>query len=211
MCAGPGGKSALLAALAGERGAGVLASELQFHRAQLVRRSTRVVPAGLLGVIAADGTRPAWRAGSFDRVLLDAPCSGLGALRRRPEARWRRSASDLDELVPLQKRLLSAALDSVRGVCGARRTFRRTPRGRRAVVLRGADTVRRPAAGHRPAVAAPAHHRRDVLRRAAQDLTMRCSVLRSGAACCATGAGTSRADRRGRSWDGRMPPGRCQR
>jgi len=120
MCAGPGGKSALLAALAGERGAGVLASELQFHRAQLVRRSTRVVPAGLLGVIAADGTRPAWRAGSFDRVLLDAPCSGLGALRRRPEARWRRSASDLDELVPLQKRLLTAALDAVRsgGVVG---------------------------------------------------------------------------------------------
>ena len=51
---------------------------------------------------------------SFDRVLVDAPCSGLGALRRRPEARWRRTAADLDDLVPLQRALLNAALDSVR-------------------------------------------------------------------------------------------------
>jgi 16S rRNA (cytosine967-C5)-methyltransferase len=69
---------------------------------------------GVLGVITADGTRPAWADGAFDRVLVDAPCTGLGALRRRPEARWRRTAQDLDALVPLQTRLLASALDAVR-------------------------------------------------------------------------------------------------
>jgi 16S rRNA (cytosine967-C5)-methyltransferase len=118
LCAGPGGKSALLAALAGERGARLLASERQPHRAELVRSATAAVrdsgSRGLLGVVAADGTRPAWRPGSFDRVLVDAPCSGLGALRRRPEARWRRTPADVEVLVPLQRALLGAALDSVR-------------------------------------------------------------------------------------------------
>jgi len=114
VCAGPGGKSALLAALAAGRGARLLASERQEHRARLVATATATARAGLLGVVAADGTRPAWRDGTFDRVLVDAPCTGLGALRRRPEARWRRSPSDLDELVPLQTSLLTAALDAVR-------------------------------------------------------------------------------------------------
>lgn len=124
ICAGPGGKSALLAALAGERGARVLASDRLPHRAQLVRSATVAVAAsgagGLLGVVTADGTRPAWRSGSFDRALVDAPCSGLGALRRRPESRWRRTPADLEDLVPLQTALLNAALDSVRsgGVVG---------------------------------------------------------------------------------------------
>ena len=114
VCAGPGGKSALLAALAAQRGARLLASERQEHRARLVATATATARAGLLGVVAADGTRPAWRDGTFDRVLVDAPCTGLGALRRRPEARWRRSLSDLDGLVPLQRALLTAALDAVR-------------------------------------------------------------------------------------------------
>lgn len=114
LCAGPGGKAALLAALAGERGAGLLAAELQPHRAALVARATRASAVGLLGVVTADGRRPAWRPGSFDRVLLDAPCSGLGALRRRPEARWRRTPDDLVALVPLQRALLAGALDGVR-------------------------------------------------------------------------------------------------
>ena len=114
VCAGPGGKSALLAALAGERGARLLASERQEHRARLVATATATAGAGLLGVVAADGTRPAWRDGSFDRVLVDAPCSGLGALRRRPESRWRRTQADVDDLVPLQRALLSSALDAVR-------------------------------------------------------------------------------------------------
>ena len=114
LCAGPGGKAALLAALAGGQGARVLASERQPHRAALVRTATATAGLGLLGVVSADGTRPAWAPGSFDRVLVDAPCSGLGALRRRPEARWRKSAADLDGLVPLQEALLGSALDAVR-------------------------------------------------------------------------------------------------
>jgi len=112
MCAGPGGKAALLAALAGPRSARLLASDSQVHRAALVASSR--FGDGLLGVVAADGRVPAWRSGAFDRVLVDAPCSGLGSLRRRAEARWRRSLADLDELVPLQKELLTSALDSVR-------------------------------------------------------------------------------------------------
>ncbi|HEX5771886.1 MAG TPA: RsmB/NOP family class I SAM-dependent RNA methyltransferase, partial [Nocardioidaceae bacterium] len=114
MCAGPGGKSALLASIAARRGAHVLASERQVHRAGLVKRATSAASQGLTGVITADGTRPAWAPGSFDRVLVDAPCSGLGALRRRPESRWRRTPGDVRDLVPLQEQLLRSALDAVR-------------------------------------------------------------------------------------------------
>ncbi|GGV10629.1 rRNA cytosine-C5-methyltransferase [Streptomyces litmocidini] len=118
-CAGPGGKAALLAALASERGAALLASERQPHRARLVERALAGNP-GPYQVIAADGTRPPWRPGSFDRVLMDVPCSGLGALRRRPEARWRRRPEDLDGFAPLQRALLTEALSAVRvgGVVG---------------------------------------------------------------------------------------------
>ncbi|MFB8046960.1 RsmB/NOP family class I SAM-dependent RNA methyltransferase [Streptomyces hydrogenans] len=118
-CAGPGGKAALLGALAAERGAALLASEKQPHRARLVERALAGNP-GPYQVIAADGTRPPWREGSFDRVLVDVPCSGLGALRRRPEARWRRRPEDLDGFGPLQRGLLTEALKAVRvgGVVG---------------------------------------------------------------------------------------------
>ncbi|MFD3666308.1 RsmB/NOP family class I SAM-dependent RNA methyltransferase [Streptomyces sp. NPDC058659] len=118
-CAGPGGKAALLAALASERGAALLASEKQPHRARLVERALAGNP-GPYQVIAADGTRPPWRPGSFDRVLMDVPCSGLGALRRRPEARWRRRPEDLDGFAPLQRGLLTEALRAVRvgGIVG---------------------------------------------------------------------------------------------
>lgn len=127
MCAGPGGKASLLAGLAAERQARLLASELQPHRAALVASATAVSSAsekdggslgGWLGVVAADAVRPAWRPGSFDRVLVDAPCSGLGALRRRPEARWRRTPQDLGDMAPLQRALLHSALDSVRSAGG---------------------------------------------------------------------------------------------
>ncbi|TXS28741.1 rRNA cytosine-C5-methyltransferase [Streptomyces sp. ms191] len=118
-CAGPGGKAALLGALAAERGAALLASEKQPHRARLVERALAGNP-GPYQVIAADGTRPPWRPGSFDRVLMDVPCSGLGALRRRPEARWRRRPEDLDGFAPLQRGLLREALQAVRvgGIVG---------------------------------------------------------------------------------------------
>ena len=117
LCAGPGGKAALLAALAAERGAKVVASERLPQRAGLVRRTLATdggfVP-GVVGVVAADGTLAPYRAGIFDRVLVDAPCTGLGALRRRPEARWRRKPDDLLALVMLQRQLVRAALDLVR-------------------------------------------------------------------------------------------------
>lgn len=82
-CAGPGGKAAMLAGLAAERGALLLASEKLPHRAGLVAKALAGNP-GPYQVIAADGTRPPWRSGTFDRVLMDVPCTGLGALRRRP-------------------------------------------------------------------------------------------------------------------------------
>ncbi len=116
LCAGPGGKAALLAALAAERDAFLLAIERAPHRAGLVTRSllpltTRGVRTG---VVVADGTAPPLLPGSVDRVLIDAPCTGLGALRRRPEARWRRKPEDILTLVLLQRRLLGAALDLLR-------------------------------------------------------------------------------------------------
>lgn len=114
LCAGPGGKAALLAAIAAGRGAGVLANERQPHRAALVAQGVRAARAGVLGVVTGDGTRPAWVEGSFDRVLVDAPCSGLGALRRRPESRWRRAAAEVAQLVDLQVALLDSAVGAVR-------------------------------------------------------------------------------------------------
>ncbi|MFF6956903.1 MULTISPECIES: transcription antitermination factor NusB [unclassified Streptomyces] len=118
-CAGPGGKAALLAALAAQRGAELVAAEKQPHRARLVARSLAGNP-GPYQVVVADGTRPAWAEGSFDRVLVDVPCTGLGALRRRPEARWRRRAEDVPTFGPLQRGLLTEALHAVRvgGVVG---------------------------------------------------------------------------------------------
>ena len=112
MCAGPGGKAAVLAGQVAERGGQLTAVELHPHRADLVRASLRPVR-GRHEVRVADATRGDIGTG-YDRVLLDAPCTGLGALRRRPEARWRRSADDLAELTDLQRRLLSRALSVVR-------------------------------------------------------------------------------------------------
>lgn len=110
VCAGPGGKAALLGAVADARDARVVAAELAPHRARLVARAVD----GTAQPVVADGTRPAWREGAFDRVLVDAPCTGLGALRRRPEARWRRQPSDVPALASLQRDLLAGALDAVR-------------------------------------------------------------------------------------------------
>lgn len=114
MCAGPGGKASLLGALAAERDAFLLANERAPHRAELVAKAMRSLGQDHVGVICGDGTRPGWRDGTFDRVLVDAPCSGLGALRRRPESRWRRQPSDIEDLVPLQKALLSNAIKATR-------------------------------------------------------------------------------------------------
>ncbi|TDE00252.1 RsmB/NOP family class I SAM-dependent RNA methyltransferase [Jiangella asiatica] len=113
LCAGPGGKAALLAGLATERGARLLAVEQHEHRARLVAQALAGDP-GEHEVLVGDATEPAWPEADFDRVLLDAPCTGLGALRRRPEARWRRRPDDLARLRELQVALLGSAIRSVR-------------------------------------------------------------------------------------------------
>jgi 16S rRNA (cytosine967-C5)-methyltransferase len=122
LCAGPGGKSALLAGLALEHDSRLLASDIAPHRARLVAAAVRgYAERGLPpSVVVADAQRPAWRAGSFTRVLADVPCSGLGALRRRPESRWRRGPADVEQLHALQLALLGSALDSAHtgGVIG---------------------------------------------------------------------------------------------
>jgi len=110
LCAGPGGKAALLGALAAERGATVTAVEPVAHRADLVRRTVRDLP---VEVIEADG-RTALAEPAFDRVLVDAPCTGLGVIRRRAEARWRRTPADVGTLAALQRELLSAAIAAAR-------------------------------------------------------------------------------------------------
>ena len=113
LCAGPGGKAALLAALAAERGATLVANEVAPHRADLVRQALAAVPADAWTVRTGDGRTIAdapEAAPAFDRVLVDAPCTGLGALRRRPESRWRRTPADLAELTGLQAELLDAAV-----------------------------------------------------------------------------------------------------
>lgn len=112
LCAGPGGKAALLTGLARDQGTWLLASEALEHRAALVAKALARYRGGHQ-VITADGTRPAWQPASFGRVMADVPCTGLGSLRRRPESRWRREPSDLDDLVPLQQALLRSALASV--------------------------------------------------------------------------------------------------
>lgn len=112
LCAGPGGKAALLAGLAAAENAWLLASELQEHRAHLVAQALAAYRPGTTQVIAADGTTPAWAPHRFARVMADVPCTGLGALRRRPESRWRRTPDDVDELHQLQVSLLQTALMS---------------------------------------------------------------------------------------------------
>jgi 16S rRNA (cytosine967-C5)-methyltransferase len=111
LCAGPGGKTALLAALAAQRSARVTAVEVHPHRAELIRKHTRPWD---VDVVVADARTFDGVEGGYDRVLVDAPCTGLGALRRRPEARWRRGPDDVPPLAALQSQLLAAGLRLVR-------------------------------------------------------------------------------------------------
>lgn len=128
LCAGPGGKAALLGAIGVQRGASLVANEAAPHRAQLVESSMRPLPEDSYTVLTGDGRqiRETLRKNAsalpgsvepgqlFDRVMVDVPCSGLGALRRRPEARWRKSPRDIAELLPLQRQLLDAAIEATR-------------------------------------------------------------------------------------------------
>lgn len=107
LCAGPGGKTALIAAIAAQQGATVTAIEPNPRRAEMVEQNTRGLAVEVLRVDGRDTSLPA---GGFDRVLVDAPCTGLGALRRRPEARWRRTPADVPTLATLQRELLASAI-----------------------------------------------------------------------------------------------------
>lgn len=114
LCAGPGGKTALLAAEALRAGAALEANEIAPARAELVRRAVAGVPLPVQ-VSEEDGrARAARTPRTYDRVLVDAPCTGIGALRRRPEARWRKTPGDVAELTALQRELVLAGFESLR-------------------------------------------------------------------------------------------------
>jgi 16S rRNA (cytosine967-C5)-methyltransferase len=114
LCAGPGGKAALLASEALVGGATLVANELVPARAGLVRNALSVFD-NPPEVWELDGTTiGASYPDRFDRILLDAPCTGLGALRRRPEARWRKEPRDVADLAELQLRLLASALEALK-------------------------------------------------------------------------------------------------
>jgi 16S rRNA (cytosine967-C5)-methyltransferase len=110
LCAGPGGKATGMAAA----GATVIAVELHPARARLIAENAAALGARHLPIVAADARRPPLVPGRADRVLVDAPCSGLGSLRRRADARWRIQADDVARLVTLQHEVLDAAAELVR-------------------------------------------------------------------------------------------------
>ena len=119
LCAGPGGKAGLLAGLALDAGADLTANEVSDHRTELVRQTLRLArkrardEGRTITVRTGDGrTVGEDETGRYHRVLVDAPCTGLGALRRRPEARWRRTTADLADLGKLQRELLASAIDA---------------------------------------------------------------------------------------------------
>lgn len=116
LCAGPGGKAGLLAAIAAARGESLVANDIGETRARLVEQSLAPVATAYPGSVEVrngDGRTIGQECpDAFARVLVDAPCTGLGALRRRPEARWRRTPQDVVVLAALQRDLLRAALDA---------------------------------------------------------------------------------------------------
>ena len=120
LCAGPGGKAALLGGLATQQDATVTAVEIAPHRARLLEQAVQGLPVTVVTADGRDVGSADLPAGRFDRVLVDAPCTGLGALRRRPEVRWRRTPQDLPPLTRLQRELLVAAIEAARpgGVIG---------------------------------------------------------------------------------------------
>jgi 16S rRNA (cytosine967-C5)-methyltransferase len=113
LCAAPGGKATALAGSA-DPPALVVAGDLGVARTAVVAANARHLGAANLAAVVADGLEAPWRPRSFDRVLVDAPCSGLGVLRRRPDARWRVQPDDIPRLAELQRRMVRAALPLVR-------------------------------------------------------------------------------------------------
>lgn len=115
LCAAPGGKATWLAGGgASAPPAVVVAADLDPTRTRVMADNARRLGAGNVATVVADGIRPPFRPFTFDRVLVDAPCSGLGVLRRRADARWRVQPDDVTRLADLQRRLLEEALTLVR-------------------------------------------------------------------------------------------------
>ena len=110
MCAAPGGKATGLAPGAGL----VVAADLSLTRARMVQDNGRRLGSHTMATLVADGTRAPFTPAGFDLVLVDAPCSGLGVLRRRPDARWRVQPADVERLATLQRRLLASAAPLLR-------------------------------------------------------------------------------------------------
>jgi 16S rRNA (cytosine967-C5)-methyltransferase len=111
LCAGPGGKAALMSAVATQRSVLFEANEVSLHRAKLVEQALE--PISKVKVSIGDGRQIGASGERYSRVLLDAPCTGLGALRRRPESRWRKKPTDIPELAKLQKELFEASWDAL--------------------------------------------------------------------------------------------------
>ena len=111
LCAAPGGKAT---GMAGGGAALVVAGDVSADRSLTVAANIARLRLENVAVVVADGAAPPFRLGSADRVLVDAPCTGLGVLRRRPDARWRVRPGDVDRLAGLQRRLLTAAARLVR-------------------------------------------------------------------------------------------------
>ncbi|PZS19088.1 MAG: rRNA cytosine-C5-methyltransferase [Acidimicrobiales bacterium] len=113
LCAAPGGKATLMAS-SPEAPALVVGADIRPARAALVRGHARKLALENLATVVADGRRAPLRSGSLDAALVDAPCSGLGVLRRRPDARWRIEPADVERLARLQRQLLEEAAGLVR-------------------------------------------------------------------------------------------------
>ena len=109
-CAAPGGKATAIAGT----GATVVAADVRANRVGLIEQNASRLGLGNVEAVVADATDPPFEPSSFDAVLIDAPCSGLGALRRRPDARWRLEPGDITELVGLQRKILDASAPLVR-------------------------------------------------------------------------------------------------
>ena len=109
LCAAPGGKTTFLA----HGSPFVVGVDVSSDRARLVSGNAGRLRLPNVAVVVADGTQPPFRSESFAGALVDAPCSGLGVLRRRPDARWRARPEDAGRLAYLQRRLLSAAASLV--------------------------------------------------------------------------------------------------
>jgi 16S rRNA (cytosine967-C5)-methyltransferase len=113
VCCAPGGKTSILAQAAGDRGL-VVAADLHAHRLRATREQLARVGAKNVQVVQLDASKPLPFAQEFDRILVDAPCSGTGTLARHPEIRWRLTPEQLGALKPVQSSLLGFAAENLR-------------------------------------------------------------------------------------------------